>query len=148
MRIRQARQRCASMIQRWLPRLLALYWAKWAVQTTIAYVETVPPQLVGVDSVTPVPLWLIWIVPAIMLALGVAIPPKASARSQNVARGLRIGGTFLLSIGLIVWTAAFYLDPPRGWVSAKNYEALAVMVAFTSWFIARDETGRKQVVRE
>ncbi|AIJ33470.1 Uncharacterised protein [Corynebacterium imitans] len=143
-----SKRKLSATLQRWMPRLLALYWAKFSIHTTYAYISLVPPQLAQVDGVTPIPLWLVWSAPAVILVLGVFIPPCASTRAQNVARWLRIGGCFLLTVGMIIWSSAFYLDPPRGWVSGKNYEALAVMLAFTTWFIARDETGRKRVMRE
>ena len=144
----RTKSKWTGRVQRWLPRLLALLWAKFAIQTAMSYDSGAPPQLESVDGLTPVPLWAIWSIPAVMTVLGVAIPPRASAKAQNVARWLRIGGMGIFGVFLIVWSGAFYLEPPRGWVTGKNYEMLFYMAVFCTWFIARDETGRKQVVRE
>mgnify|MGYP007100460471 CR=1 FL=1 len=141
-----AREKARDYIQQHLPRLLAVMWALWNMATAAAYVDRVPPQLEVVDKATSVPLWTIWALATIALALGVLAPSTAPDKVQDVARWLRIGGMMIACAALIVWTVAFFYDEPRGWVTGKNYALLAAMAAFTTWTIARDNARRERVV--
>ena len=96
------------------------------------------PQLEAVDAVIPAPVWLLWAVAAVALVLGVFVPSGASPRSQDIARWLRIIGMTIIIAELVVWSASFVAENPRGWVSGKNYLMLAVMALFSTWTIARD----------
>lgn len=143
--IDQARQRCASLIQRYLPRLLALAWAAWAIATTIAYMGVVPPQLEAVDGAVNAPVWMLWAVASAALVLGVLVPSGAPSRAHTIARWSRITGMTIITAELVIWTAAFFVDQPRGWVSGKNYAMLLVMALFCTWTIARDKARGKVV---
>ncbi|MHC2848862.1 hypothetical protein ACUXOC_000284 [Corynebacterium mucifaciens] len=135
---RWSRAAVTGWVQRYLPRLLATAWAVWAAATAVAYIGRVPPQLEAVDAVIPAPVWLLWAVAAVALVLGVFVPSGASPRSQDIARWLRIIGMAIIIAELVVWSAAFVAENPRGWVSGKNYLMLAVMALFSTWTIARD----------
>ena len=125
-------------VQRYLPRLLAVAWAVWAAATAVAYIGNVPPQLEAVDGATLTPVWLLWSIAATALVVGVLVPTHASGTANDVARWLRIAGMMIISAELVIWSAAFFTDEPRGWVSGKNYLMLAVMALFSTWTIARD----------
>lgn len=133
-------------VQRYLPRLLAIAWAVWAAATATAYVDKVPPQLEAVDGAINAPVWALWTVAAGALVAGVLAPSAASSRAQNIARWLRIIGMGIITAELVIWTAAFFVDQPRGWVSGKNYAMLALMALFCTWTIARDHAGTGQVI--
>lgn len=137
----------AQQVQRRLPRMLALGWALWCTATAVAYVEHVPPQLEAVDGALASPVWGLWAGAAVLLLLGSVVTSAAPPRVQNVARWLRITGMTITCATLIIWTVAFFMDEPRGWVTGKNYALLAIMAAVTTWTIARDEASRKRVVR-
>lgn len=130
--------RVGVYVQRYLPRFLATAWAVWAAATAIAYVDKVPPQLEVVDAALSAPMWLLWAVAAGALVAGVLVPSVASYRAQDIARWLRITGMTIITAELVIWTFAFFVDEPRGWVSSKNYLMLAVMALFSTWTIARD----------
>lgn len=138
---------CKELIQRRLPRLLAVAWTVWTVATAAAYIDRVPPQLAIVDAATAAPIWTIWATAAVVLTLGVIVPSRAPESAQDVARWLRISGMMIICATLIIWTIVFALEQPRGWVTAKNYALIALFAAYTSWTIARDEASRRRVVR-
>lgn len=142
-----ALRKVARQVQRRLPRMLALGWAVWCTATAAAYVRNVPPQLAAVDGVLSSPVWVLWAGAAVLLVLGSMVTSAAPARVQDVARWLRVTGMTITCATLIIWTVAFFVDEPRGWVTGKNYALLAIMAAVTTWTIARDEASRKQVVR-
>ena len=141
----QVNDRVKRCVQRYLPRLLALAWAVWATATTIAYMDVVPPQLEAVDGAINAPVWLLWAVAAAALVLGVIVPSGAPPRAHTIARWSRITGMTIITAELVVWTAAFFVDQPRGWVSGKNYAMLLVMALFSTWTIARDKARGKVV---
>lgn len=130
--------RIGEYVQRYLPRFLATAWAVWAAATAVAYVDLVPKQLEAVDGAISAPVWLLWSVAAAALTLGVLVPSDAKAWAHDIARWLRITGMTIISAELVIWTAAFFVDEPRGWVSGKNYCMLALMALFSTWTIARD----------
>lgn len=125
-------------VQRYLPRLLAVAWAVWAAATAVAYMDKVPPQLEAVDGATLTPVWLLWSIAATALVVGVLVPTRASSTANDVARWMRIAGMMIISAELVIWSAAFFTDEPRGWVTGKNYLMLAAMALFSTWTIARD----------
>ena len=143
---RSRRSKVIAWVQRYLPRLLALAWAAWAAATAVAYVGMVPQQLEAVDGAINAPVWSLWAIAAAALVLGVLVPSRASSRAHDVARWLRITGMTIITAELVVWTAAFFVDPPRGWVSGKNYAMLMLMALFSTWTIARDKARGKQVM--
>lgn len=132
-------------VQRWLPRLLSLAWATWAAATSVAYVGMVPSQLEAVDGAISAPVWLLWAVAAALLVAGVLVPSCAPHLVHGVARWSRITGMTIITAELVVWTAAFFVDQPRGWVSGKNYCMLLAMALFCTWTIARDKARGKVV---
>ena len=140
-----SREKVVGWAHLYLPRLLAVMWAGWAAATAGAYVDLVPKQLDVVDSVIPMPVWAVWVAAAVALVLGALVPSGAPGRLQERARWLRIFGMVLISAELVIWTAAFFADQPRGWVSGKNYLMLAVMALFSTWTIARDRARVRQV---
>lgn len=125
--------------------MLALAWAAWAAATTVAYLDKVPPQLEAVDGAISAPVWLLWAVAAFLLVAGVLVPSGAPSRTHTLARWSRITGMTIITAELVVWTAAFFVDQPRGWVSGKNYAMLLVMALFCTWTIARDKARGKAV---
>lgn len=127
---------------RWLPRLLALVWAAWCVVTAVAYVHHVPEQLQAVDGAVKAPVWTVWAAAAALLVLGTLAPSTASPKAKDVSRWLRITGMSIAAAMLIMWTIAFCVAEPRGWVSGKNYALLALMALYTTWTIARDSAAR------
>lgn len=139
------RSKITGWVQRYLPRLLALAWAAWATSTTIAYLDKVPPQLEAVDGAISAPVWLLWAVAAVLLVAGVLVPSPAPDTAHTIARWSRIAGMTIITAELVVWTAAFFVDQPRGWVSGKNYAMLLVMALFCTWTIARDKARGKAV---
>ena len=138
--------RVSGWVQRYLPRFLATAWAVWAAATAVAYVDKVPPQLEAVDGALSAPVWALWSVAAGALVAGVLVPSAASSRAQDIARWARIIGMGIITAELVVWTAAFFVDQPRGWVSGKNYCMLALMSLFSTWTIARDRARVRKVV--
>ena len=140
------RGKLTGWVQRYLPRFLALAWAAWAAATAVAYVDLVPKQLEAVDGAINAPVWLLWAVSAVALVLGVLAPSGASTRAHDLARWSRITGMTIITAELVVWTAAFFVDEPRGWVSGKNYAMLMLMALFSTWTIARDKARGRQVV--
>lgn len=148
MSIVQASSRAAltGWVQRYLPRLLATVWAVWSAATAVAYVDMVPKQLEAVDDVIPLPVWTVWAAAAVLLALGVLVPSMVSDRSQEVARWMRIIGMTIIAAELVIWSVAFFVEQPRGWVSGKNYLLLAVLALFSTWTIARDRARIGQVM--
>ena len=132
-------------VQRWLPRLLSLAWAAWAAATSVAYVDMVPQQLEAVDGAINAPVWLLWAVSSALLVSGVLVPSCAPGTVHSIARWSRITGMTIITAELVVWTAAFFVDHPRGWVSGKNYAMLLVMALFCTWTIARDKARGKVV---
>lgn len=143
---RRSREEVIGWVQRRLPRLLAAVWAVWSAATAVAYVDMVPKQLSAVDDVIPLPVWTVWAVSAVLLALGVLVPSRASDRSQEIARWLRVAGMVLIAAELVIWSAAFFVEQPRGWVSGKNYLLLAGLALFSTWTIARDRARVRQVM--
>ena len=143
---RWSREEVIGWVQRCLPRLLAAVWAVWSAATAIAYVDMVPKQLAAVDDVIPLPVWTVWAAAAALLALGVLVPSVASDRSQEIARWMRIIGMTIIAAELVIWSAAFFVEQPRGWVSGKNYLLLAVLALFSTWTIARDRAQIRQVM--
>lgn len=142
------KERGKALLRRWGPRIIALVWAKWAAQTTLAYIDLVPDQLHWVESSTPVPLWSWWAGCAVLLTLGAIVPPQAGPKAQDIARGMRVAGVGLIALALCVWAIVFYAEQPRGWVSGKNYAMIFYAAAASAWFVGRNEVGRKKVVRE
>lgn len=138
--------RVSGWVQRYLPRFLAVAWAVWAAATAVAYVDMVPPQLEAVDGAISFPMWLLWSVAAAALLFGSLVPSSASDRARDVASWSRIIGMGIITAELVVWTAAFFVDQPRGWVSGKNYCMLALMAVFATWTIASDR-AQSGVVR-
>lgn len=138
MRVRWSKGRVSGWVQRYLPRFLAIIWAAWAAATAVAYIDMVPPQLEAVDGAINAPVWGFWGVAATALVLGAVVSSTAPKRAHDVARWSRIIGMGLITAELVIWTAAFLVDEPRGWVSAKNYAMLLVMSLFSTWTIARD----------
>lgn len=139
------RSKITGWVQRYLPRMLALAWAAWAAATTVAYLDKVPPQLEAVDGAISAPVWLLWAVAAVLLVAGVLVPSPAPDTAHAIARWSRITGMTIITAELVVWTAAFFVDQPRGWVSGKNYAMLLVMALFCTWTIARDKARGKAV---
>lgn len=135
---RWSRAAVTGWVQRCLPRLLATVWAVWSTATAVAYVDMVPKQLEAVDAAFAPPVWTVWSAASVLLALGVLVSSRASDRSQEVARWLRVAGMVLIVAELVIWSAAFFVEHPRGWVSGKNYLLLAVLALFSTWTIARD----------
>lgn len=125
-----------------LPRLLALVWAAWCVATAVAYVHHVPEQLVAVDGAFKAPVWTVWAAAATLLVLGTLAPATSHAKVKDFSRWLRITGMSIAAAMLTMWTIAFCVAEPRGWVSGKNYALLALMALFTTWTIARDGAPR------
>ena len=91
-------------------------------------------------------MWALWAVASTALVLGVLVPSGAPSRAHDIARWLRITGMTIITAELVVWTAAFFVDEPRGWVSGKNYAMLMLMALFSTWTIARDKARGRQVV--
>ena len=142
---RQVKERTKALLRRWGPRIIALYWVKWATQTAVAYLDLVPKQLAWVDSFTPIPLWSWWAACAVLLFLGAIVPPCAGPKAQDIARYLRVAGVGLIALALCVWTIVFYAEQPRGWVSGKNYELIFLAAAASAWALGRNQVGGKQV---
>ena len=146
MPIRWPKGRVSGWVQRYLPRFLAVAWAVWAAATAVAYVGLVPPQLEAVDGALSAPVWMLWCVAAGALVLGVLVSSSAPNKVHDIARWSRIIGMGIIAAELVIWSAAFFVDQPRGWVSGKNYLMLAVMALFSTWTIARDR-AQSGVVR-
>ena len=146
MQVRWTWKQFAGWLQRYLPRFLAAMWAVWATATAFAYVDRVPPQLEAVDAAFAPPVWAVWAIAAVLLALGVLVPSRASDRAQEIARWLRVAGMVLIAAELVIWSAAFFVEHPRGWVSGKNYLLLGVLALFSTWTIARDRARVRQVM--
>lgn len=146
MPIRWPKKKLSGYVQRYLPRFLATAWAAFAAATAIAYMTKVPPQLEAVDGAISAPVWLLWTVAAAALTLGVLVPSSASARVQDIARWSRILGMTIIIAELVIWTAAFFVDQPRGWVSGKNYLMLLINALFCTWTIAQTKARGKRVV--
>ena len=146
MRVRWPKKHIKGWVQRYLPRFLAVAWAAFAAATAVAYIGLVPPQLKAVDGAISVPMWLLWAVATAALLFGSLVPSGASERARDVARWSRIIGMGIIAAELVIWSAAFFVDQPRGWVSGKNYLMLAVMALFSTWTIARDR-AQSGVVR-
>lgn len=138
--------RVSGWVQRYLPRFLATAWAAFAAATAVAYIGLVPPQLEAVDGAISFPMWLLWSVAAAALLFGSLVPSSASDRARDVARWARITGMGIITAELVIWTIAFFVDQPRGWVTGKNYGMLAIMALFATWTIARDRARVKKVV--
>lgn len=139
------KERTKVLLRRWGPRIIALYWVKWATQTAVAYLDLVPKQLAWVDSFTPIPLWSWWAMCAVLLFLGAIVPPCAGPRAQDIARYLRVSGVGLIALALCVWTIVFYAEHPRGWVSGKNYELIFLAAAASAWALGKNQVGGKRV---
>lgn len=132
-----------EQVSRRLPRVLSILWAAWAAATAAAYADGTPPQLLPVDSVTPIPLSALWSIASGLLLAGVLVRTDAPPCAQNVARWLRLAGIALIVGLLIVWSFAFFFEAPRGWVSGKNYLLAAALGTINSWTIARNQSGWK-----
>ncbi|WCZ37866.1 hypothetical protein [Corynebacterium jeddahense] len=143
---RWSRAKVSGYVERYLPRLLAVAWAAWAAATAVAYVHLVPKQLEAVDGAIATPVWLLWAVAAVALLLGVLVPSRASDRATDWASWLRIIGMMIVTAELVIWSVAFFVDEPRGWVSGKNYAMLLVNALFSTWMIARERARVKRVV--
>ncbi|MDK8242690.1 hypothetical protein [Corynebacterium coyleae] len=111
--------------------------------TAVAYVDHVPPQLRSVDGAVSAPVWAVWATSAALLFFGVVAPSTSHAKVQNVSRWMRVTGMTIACAMLILWSVAFFIDQPRGWVSGKNYALLAVMALVATWTIARDGAPRR-----
>lgn len=146
MRIRWSWGRISGWVQRYLPRFLATAWAAFAAATAVAYIGLVPPQLKAVDGAISFPMWLLWAVAATALLFGSLVPSSAPDRARDVASWSRIIGMGIITAELVIWTAAFFVDQPRGWVTGKNYCMLALMAVFATWTIASDR-AQSGVVR-
>lgn len=142
---RSALRSCVGKIMRRLPRILAVVWGVWCIATAVAYVHHVPQQLVAVDGAVSAPVWAVWATAATLLIVGSLAPGASPPQVQNLSRWVRIIGMAIACAMLILWSAAFFIDEPRGWVSAKNYSLLAVMAMVSSWIIARDSAKRQEV---
>ena len=138
--------RISGWVQRYLPRFLATAWAVFAAATAAAYIGVVPPQLEAVDGALSAPMWLLWSVAAAALLFGSLVPSGASDRARDVARWSRIIGMGIIAAELAIWTIAFFVDQPRGWVTGKNYAMLLVNTWIGVWIIARDR-AQSGVVR-
>lgn len=138
--------RISGWVQRYLPRFLAVAWAAFAAATAVAYIGLVPPQLKAVDGAISFPMWLLWSVAAAALLFGALVPSGAPEHALDVARWSRIIGMGIITAELVIWTAAFFVDQPRGWVTGKNYGMLAIMALFATWTIARDRARVKKAV--
>lgn|GEM_PF-1259278 len=138
--------RISGWVQRYLPRFLATAWAVFAAATAVAYIGVVPPQLEAVDGAISFPMWLLWSVAAAALLFGSLVPSGASERARDVARWSRIIGMGIITAELVIWTIAFFIDQPRGWVTGKNYAMLMVNTWVGVWIIARDRARAKRVV--
>ena len=139
---------CVDRVMRRLPRILAVVWGIWCIATAVAYVHHVPQQLAAVDGAVAAPVWAVWATSATLLIIGVIAPGTSTPRVQNVSRWMRVTGMTIACAMLVLWSAAFFIDEPRGWVSAKNYALLAVMALVSSWIIARDSAERQEVTHE
>lgn len=136
-------RKATRRVTRRLPRLLALVWSIWCVATAVAYVDHVPPQLRSVDGAVSAPVWAVWATAATLLFFGVVAPSTSHEKVQNVSRWMRVTGMTIACAMLILWSVAFFIDQPRGWVSGKNYALLAVMALVATWTIARDGAPRR-----
>ena len=136
-------RKTTKRVIRRLPRLLALVWSIWCVATAVAYVDHVPPQLRSVDGAVSAPVWAVWATAATLLFLGVVAPSTSHEKVQNVSRWMRVTGMTIACAMLILWSVAFFIDQPRGWVTGKNYALLAVMALVATWTIARDGAPRR-----
>lgn len=145
MPIRWPKKRIIGCVQRYLPRFLATAWAAFAAATAVAYMDMVPPQLEAVDGATLTPVWALWFLAAGALLFGAFMPPNEQGEAYPVARWARIFGMAIIAAELVIWTAAFFMSQPRGWVTGKNYLMLAVSALFCTWTIARDKARVRQV---
>lgn len=139
-------KKLSGYMQRYLPRFLATAWAAFAAATAVAYMDKVPPQLEAVDGATLTPVWVLWFVAAGALLFGAFMPSNEQGEAYPVARWARVLGMAIITAELVIWTAAFFVSQPRGWVSGKNYLMLAVNALFCTWTIARDRARVRQVV--
>ncbi|WP_051106238.1 MULTISPECIES: hypothetical protein [Corynebacterium] len=133
-------------VQCYLPRFLAVAWAAFAAATAAAYIGVVPPQLEAVDGALSAPMWLLWAVAATALLFGSLVPSGAPERARDVARWSRIIGMGIIAAELSIWTIAFFVDQPRGWVTGKNYLMLLVSALFCTWTVAQTKARGKRVV--
>lgn len=143
---RWPKKRISGCVQRYLPRFLATAWAVFAAATAAAYIGVVPPQLEAVDGALSAPMWLLWAVAATALLFGSLVPSGASEHARDVARWSRIIGMGIIAAELTIWTIAFFVDQPRGWVSGKNYLMLLISALFCTWTIAQTKARGKRVV--
>lgn len=146
MRSRWSWEHISGGVQRYLPRFLATAWAAFAAATAVAYIGIVPPQLKAVDGAISFPMWLLWAVAAAALLFGSLVPSGASDRARDVARWSRIIGMGIIAGELVIWTIAFFIDQPRGWVTGKNYAMLMINSLTAAWMVARDRARAKKVV--
>lgn len=124
-------------IHRHFPRIIAGVWCLWSWSMVAAYIGGAPRQLATLEASVPFQLWFLWLIAAVLLTVGTALPRKGKYR--RAARCARVYGLAMVTIMLMLWAAAFFTaDMERGWVSAKNYLLLAFFSVFTSYFIARD----------
>ena len=143
---RWPKKRISGCVQRYLPRFLATAWAVFAAATAAAYIGVGPPQLEAVDGALSAPMWLLWAVAATALLFGSLVPSGASEHARDVARWSRIIGMGIIAAELTIWTIAFFVDQPRGWVSGKNYLMLLISALFCTWTIAQTKARGKRVV--
>jgi len=124
-------------IHRHFPRIIAGVWGLWSWSMVAAYVGGAPRQLAKLEASVPFQLWFLWLIAAVLLTVGTALPRKGKYR--RAARCARVYGLAMVTIMIMLWAAAFFTaDMARGWVSAKNYLLILFFSVFTSYFIARD----------
>ena len=145
-------------IHRHLPRIIAGVWCLWSWSMVAAYVGGAPRQLAKLEASVPFQLWFLWLIAAVLLTVGTALPRKGKYRRaalprkgkyRRAARCARVCGLAMVTILIMLWAAAFFTaDMARGWVSAKNYLLILFFSVFTSYFIARDRPSPTQQLIE
>lgn len=119
-----------------LTRLLAIGWAVWAASTAWAYADTTPEVLQNVEILLRTPIWAVWAAAAMLLLLGVMVPPSTRTWVQHTGTVLRGSGMALAAGLLFLWGAEFYTsDMERGWVSGKNYLWLGALALASSYLV-------------
>lgn len=129
-----------------LPRIKSLVWACFATSTAVAYHAKVPTQLVGIEHITPIPLWGLWGLAACLLAAGGLVPRRASPAAVKLARRMRSAGIAICAGLLMMWAITYLFEDGRYWVSGKNYLMLSILATIGAYTIGRDETSPPVVV--
>ena len=132
------RRKVTCWLQLAAPRLLAAAWAAWAAATAYAYKSGAPVQLQRLEEVIYVPIWVLWAVSAALLIVGAVCPAPYGTRRHEVVSWSR-GIGLAITAGLIgAWAIEFMnTETGRGWVSGKNYIALAASALTHSWLVGR-----------